>query len=274
MLPTHRATARATRTEPPRRHTITAGAGILLTAVLLAAAPVVPAQNALRDEAVDTALIASDAFLAGHPDMLYRKWAEQAYRQGSFERALRFYKRSARFADKVSQGRVAEMYWAGEGVPADRALAYAWMDLAGERGYRRILAIRERYWAELSPEERERAVEVGQAIYDEYGDEVAKPRLERAMFKARRNVTGSRTGFVGTLDVTSYNRGQATAGGGLSGGTTFRGDRFYDETYWEPRLYWAWQAKLFDEVPKGTVEIGELQTDPLHDIDLPAPPED
>lgn len=248
---------------------------IALSAALLALAVPVSAQNALRDEDVDTALIGSDAFLAGHPDMLYRKWAEEAYKQGSYERALRFYKRSARFADKASQGRVAEMYWAGEGVAQDRALAYAWMDLAAERGYRMILAIRERYWAELTEAERERAIEVGQAVYAEYGDDVAKKRLERAMFKASRQATGSRAGFVsGNLTVSSVARGRANFGDALGDGTSFRGERFYDKTYWKPELYWAWQAQLFDEVPEGTVEIGELRMDPLQGLELPAAPEE
>lgn len=248
---------------------------LLLSLSVMLPAAAATAQNALRDEGVDTALIGSDAFLAGHPDMLYRKWADEAYRQGRYERALRFYKRSARFADKASQGRVAEMYWVGEGVEPDRALAYAWMDLAAERGYRKILAIRERYWAALTPAERERVIEVGQAIYAEYGDEVAKPRLEKALFKARRQMTGSRTGsLTGNLTVTSVARGRASVGDALRDGISFRGERFYDDTYWKPELYWAWQAKLFDEVPEGTVEVGELTADPLHGLELPAPPED
>lgn len=248
---------------------------LVLAVVLTVHADTTQAQNAMRDEGVDTELIGSDAFLAGHPDMLYRKWAEEAYRRGQYERALRFYKRSARFADKGSQGRVAEMYWAGEGVAQDRAMAYAWMDLAGERGYRRILALRERYWAELSPEERERAIEVGQAVYAEYGDEAARPRQEKAMFRARRSMTGSRTGtLTGNLQVTSVARGRASISDAMRDGASFRGERFYDKTYWQPKLYWAWQAKLFDEVPEGTVEIGELRTDPLRGLELPPAPED
>ena len=249
---------------------------ILITLALAALAGALHAQNALRDEAIDTELIGSDAFINGHPDMMYRRWADDAYSRGAHARALRFYKRSARYADKVSQGRVAEMYWAGEGVEApDRALAYAWMDLAAERGYRMLLAIRERYWAELTPAERERSLEVGQRVYAEYGDEVAKPRLEMALFKARRQMTGSRTGsLTGNLSVTSVARGRASLGDALGDGTSFRGERFYDDTYWKPELYWAWQAKLFDEVPEGTVEVGEIQFDPLRDVELPPPPQD
>lgn len=231
---------------------------------LLAALPLaINAQNALRDEAPDTQLLSSDAFLRDHPDLRYRQQAEQAYARGEFERALRLYRSSARYADKTSQGRIAEMLWAGEGAPQDRALAYAWMDLAAERGYKLLLAIRERYWAQLTAVERERAVHEGQAIYTEYGDAVTKPRLEKALFKGRRSVTGSHAGFVsGNLTVTSVARGRASIGDALRDGNSFRGDRFYDKAYWEPEFYWAWQDKIFDAVPEGTVEVGDLRAEP------------
>lgn len=241
---------------------------ILIFAAVLAYASTAQPQNALRDGDVDTALLSSDAFQQGHPDLKFRNWAEDAYRQGDQVKALRMYRRAARYADKVSQGRVAEMYWAGEGAAPDRALAYAWIDLAAERGYRILLAIRERYWSQLTETERKRAIGEGQAIYAEYGDEVAKPRVEKAMFKARRSMTGSRTGtLTGNLDVTGVAQGRANIGDAYSQGTTFRSERFYDDTYWEPELYWAWQAKLFNGVPEGTVEIRKLR--PLSDLSEP-----
>ena len=236
-------------------------ATLALLLILCASSPaLVHAQNALRDGAVDTDLLSSDAFQQGHPDLRFRNWAEDAYRQGDYVKALRMYQSAARYADKVSQGRVAEMYWAGEGVARDQALAYAWMDLAAERGYRMLLAIRERYWAELTAGERERAIEVGQGLYAEYGDAVAKPRLEKALFKARRQMTGSRTGsLTGNQTVTSIARGRANIANATNEGTTFRAERFYDETYWKPELYWAWQAKVFDEASAGKVRVGDLK---------------
>ena len=60
-----------------------------------------------------------------------------------FEKALRYFRRSSFFADKPSQGMVAEMYWKGEGTPRDPVQAYVWMDLAAERGYRGFIGLRE-----------------------------------------------------------------------------------------------------------------------------------
>src|SRR5690606_37219363 len=88
-------------------------------------------------------------FLKAHPDLRYRLHGLEKYKERDFDDALKFFRRAAFYADKPSQGMVAEMYWRGEGVEQDRALAYAWMDLAAERGYRGFLGLRERYWNAL-----------------------------------------------------------------------------------------------------------------------------
>src|SRR3546814_9279963 len=69
---------------------------------------------------------------------------------------------------------VAEMLWNGDGVERDRALAYAWMDLAAERGYAGFLGLRERYWSALDEAGRARALEAGQEVYAHYGDAAAR----------------------------------------------------------------------------------------------------
>ena len=46
------------------------------------------------------------------------------------------------------------------------------MDLAAERGYARLLAMREQYWQALSPEQQAQAVREGRGVYAEYGDAV------------------------------------------------------------------------------------------------------
>src|SRR5690606_37356868 len=101
----------------------------------------------------------------------------------------------------ASQAMVGEMLWKGQGTPVDRPLAYAWMDLAAERGYRGFLGFRERYWEQLDEVEREQAVSQGQAVYARYGDAVAQPRIAAVLRRARSQVTGSRTGFVGSLKI-------------------------------------------------------------------------
>lgn len=81
---------------------------------------------------------------------------------------------------------VAEIYWEGQGVKADRPRAYAWMDLAAERQFVAFVAKREKYWAQLNNEEREEALSIGAQLYAEYGDDVALPRLDKRISSERR----------------------------------------------------------------------------------------
>ena len=93
--------------------------------------------------------IMSEGFLASHPDLRWRIEGARSYESKQYDRALTEFQRSAHHADKPSQAIIAEMYWSGTGVAMDRALAYAWMDLAAERGYATFLGQRERYWNAL-----------------------------------------------------------------------------------------------------------------------------
>lgn len=173
------------------------GRGVWMLVAALAALPAwgQSSQPDLRaQDAQDT-----DAFLNRHPDLRYRKLGKEAQARGRLEEARRFYRLGARHADKLSQAALAEMWWNGQGGGQDRALAYAWMDLAAERGTEFLLVLRERYWAALTPDEQTRAVQEGQAVYAEFGDTVAQPRLERELRRGLSEVTGSRTGSVGGM---------------------------------------------------------------------------
>ena len=204
-------------------------------------------------------VLSSQAFLANHPDMMNRMRAMEEIERGDEVRAASYFRRAAHYADKQSQATYAEMLWEGRGVPQDRAAAYAWMDLAAERGYSLFLAFRERYWDELGEADRARAIEVGQEVYAQYGDDVAKPRLENIIRRASRNITGSRTGSVGFLKIVIP---------GPGGGITIDGKDFYDKRFWEPKRYWRWQAEVLEGVTEGRVIVGDLKTLPKD-----APPE-
>src|SRR3546814_8772491 len=129
-------------------------------------------------------------FLNSHPDLRYRLLGMEAMREDRHGDAFKFFRLSADFADKPSQGMVAEMLWDGYRVERYRALAYAWMDLAAERGYAGFLGLRERYWSALDEAERARALEAGQEVYAHYGDAAAKPRIAIALRRGRREMTG------------------------------------------------------------------------------------
>src|SRR5687767_7064117 len=70
-----------------------------------------------------------------HPDTHYRRLGFTSYAAGNHYEAVSYLTRAARYADKPSQLALALMYWEGDGVDADRARAYAWADVAAERGY-------------------------------------------------------------------------------------------------------------------------------------------
>ncbi len=204
-----------------------------------------------NDTEIGQAVLSTNRFLSYHPDQLWRGRALESYKAGDYEKAFKQFRRSARFAEKGSQAMVAEMLWSGQGTTADRAAAYAWMDLAAERGYADFLRRREAYWSELSESDRQRAIEIGKEVYAEYGDDVAKPRLASKIRQGRLAATGSRTG--GSANVRSYQR----IGDG-DDYVVFDGSQFYSEQFWQPEAYFAWQDKVWKNINRGQVTVGEL----------------
>ncbi|MCK7594525.1 hypothetical protein [Pseudomarimonas salicorniae] len=192
-------------------------------------------------------LFNSDGFLARHPDVGERKRAIWLLDQGRHEEALAAFRSAAHYGDKPSQAMLAEMYWQGSRVTQDRATAYAWMDLAAERGYALFVAKRERYWRALNPAERQRALEVGARIYEGFGDEVAMRRLQTVLDRGRFGVTGSRVGFVGALTVLDPRHGLRF---------TFDGEDYYDRRFWEIDRYREFTDAIWSGWPRGEVEVG------------------
>ena len=193
--------------------------------------------------------VVTDSFMRSHPDLKHRGLGMEEYERGSMSDAMMHFQEAAHLADKASQAMIAHMRWQGEGGVQDRALAYAWMDLAAERGYPVMLAKREQYWAALNPAERADAVARGVALYDTYGDAAAKPRLETQLQRARARITGSRTGYVGFLEVeipsaTHWER--------------FSGEVVYAKKFMRPEQYWAWQDQALGASPDGKVVVGPL----------------
>lgn len=195
-------------------------------------------------------LIIRAGFLNAHPDLRYRLLGLERMKQGKHEDALKFFMRAGFYADKPSQGMVAEMLWTGQGQPQDKALAYAWMDLAAERGYAGFLGLRERYWAGLDEAERERALSEGQALYARYGDAAAKPRIATVLRRERKRMTGSRTGFAGNVQI------MVPGPGGME---QIDGTKYYDPRYWDPDQYQQWHDAIWAKPRVGRVTVGEIQ---------------
>lgn len=221
-------------------------AGFLILPLLVVATTAVAAPN---DEPKDPRSLEYELALRGHPDLEYRMYGMTAWKAGDFGYAMTLFRRAARFGDKPSQGMIAEMYAHGQGVERDMALAYAWMDLAAERGYRDFVVRRERYWARMDDATRERAIREGQAIYEEFGDAAAKPRFAVQLRREARNVVGSRTGFAGAVSITIPSS---------LGEQTIDGSTLQSINYWDPDKYWALQDRLWKE-PGGKADVGDLE---------------
>lgn len=216
-------------------------------------------QAAIADD--DPQIVSGQAFLNAHPDIRWRRAGEAAYGRQRYGEAFGYFRDAARYADKTSQAMVAEMLWKGEGVSQDKPLAYAWMDLAAERGYAGLIAMRERYWAELGEAERKRAVDAGQSVYAEFGDKAAKPRMERELVRARQQVTGSRIGHIGALAMPGSIDQHGASNSPIdvaSFGHVTDGSRYYDARYWDPKQYWQWQDRQWRQAV-GHVDVGPLQ---------------
>ncbi|KAF1723375.1 sel1 repeat family protein [Pseudoxanthomonas japonensis] len=205
------------------------------------------------DAEIDPAVL-TEGFLAAHPDLRWRAEGVRSYDRKEYAVALTEFKRAAHYADKASQAMIAEMYWSGTGVEMDRPLAYAWMDIAAERQYHDFLVRREGMWADLSEEERRDAITRGQAVLADYGDDMAKPRLEKVLRHGQRNVTGSRVGYVGNLTIIPNT-------GPLAGtGMTLTGEQYYAAKYWQPEQYWRLQDAIWKAPLEGRVRVGEVET--------------
>jgi len=228
-----------------------------LLAMALAAGPAAPSPEAQAavvapsDHMSARDLDERTRLAANFPNERYRLYASESAARGQWTDALRQFTLAARYADKYSQHRISLMYWHGVGVERDPALAYAWADLAAERMYPSFVVLREKMWLELDEAQRARALHEGAALYDQYGDAVAKPRLAAAIMRQKTQITGSRVGYTdGRLYV------QAPGPGAYSASDTMGG---FDlaPMYYAWRLdadrYWAVEDAIWKE---GAVEVG------------------
>lgn len=209
----------------------------------------------------DVAIIQSSVFAQAHPDLRFRLSAISHIDAGRHASAWDDLHRAARFGDKASQALIAESYWLGSlGQPQDRSLAYAWMDLAAERGYPLLVAKREAYWQGLDASQQARAIERGQQIYAEFGDAAALPRLAQRLAHGKRQQTGSRVGASTGTDVYLADnskmvinfqnriRGKSVRPLPPTGGKKVD---LWNDKFWKLDDYMAWKAVELDAALSG-----------------------
>lgn len=201
----------------------------------------------------------------GRPNEEWRLNGLKAYLSGHYKEAIEGFERAASFADKHSQHYLSLIYWHGQGVAPDRVRAYIWSDLAAERGSRTLLAIREKMWAQLTPEQQQQAVAQGGEFYARYGDDAAKPRAEQEIRRFAHGMTGSRVGYR-NQKIEVQNRGPMNGSFGnatpgmlassvaVNGSTT--GDKLYADDRVTMAAYWSTQDRELERTKPGHVEVG------------------
>jgi uncharacterized protein len=207
------------------------------------------ATNRPRDKIVTD----SQTFINQHPDLMHRLRGVKAFREQRYNDAFSHFKHAAKYADKPSQGMLAEMLWNGNGVAVNKVQAYAWMDIAAERFYPNMLLSREKMWSLLTEAEREQVMPIGLQLYENYGDDVAKRRLEAELIKAKRSITGSHVGFVGTLNI-CLNPMECSQ--------MVDGSVYYQDKFWKPEQYWQWQDTDWKSPQTGRVDVLPLEIFP------------
>ncbi len=226
---------------------------------LLLGMPAQASAQAQSDPTSDDTLLAA-GFMEAHPDLMYRDQGLNAYAQGDFATAMQRFRKAAEFGDKASQAIVGEMLWSGKGVERDQVMALVWMDVAAEREYPRFVDTRNRYWNALTPAERQRARNLAENLYAEYGDAATEPRIARALRRERSKMTGSRVGsMANNVKIV------------IPGHGTIDGTRYYDPKYWDPKLYRAWHDDFWVNLRDGKVIVGDAEKLDVQPAPEPAP---
>ena len=178
----------------------------------------------------------------------------QAYAKHDYAAALKHFESGALYADKLSQLSLGLMYLNGEGVSKDPITAYAWIDLAAERGYPQFVATRSELGKAMSTDQLERAAKLRSKLAQRYADAVAKPRMAVQLHQGLMNITGSHTGFdSGVVQISEVPCGPALIMGGRvvpqigCGGM----NDFLAKENWIPEKYFA--ARDREWLPQVTV---------------------
>jgi hypothetical protein len=238
---------------------------IALFAAVAAATAVAQPTPGERLKLIDADFMQIDSMLEiakGHPNEVWRWQALKSYQSGRHAEAVERFRRAASFADKHSQHYLSLIYWYGQGVARDPVEAYIWSDLAAERGSRRLLAIREKMWTQLTPAQQQLVEARGPASYARYGDDTARPRAEAEIRQFSSRMTGSRVGFDNQrIDIMqggpiNGSWGNATPGI-LASSEVAAGVISGNDMYGDQRTvlahYWKEQDRTLNE---GSVEVG------------------
>lgn len=199
-------------------------------------------------KAPEASFIGSPFTIAEHtPGYRLNAEGQRAWDRGWYFEARHKFRLAAWYGDKLAQYNLGVMYYRGDGVERDAARAWAWFALAAERDYPDFVEIWQTAWHELDEDNQVRAQRILAELEPRYSDRVAIDRTARKMERDHRKMTGSRTGFVGTLRI-------------LDGsGRSRDGEEFYRAEKWDFRQIVEAETRIFRALARGTVTLGDLE---------------
>lgn len=171
---------------------------------------------------------------------------QRSWENGFYFDARHRFRQAAWWGDKLAQYNLGVMYFRGDGVERDPARAWAWLALAAERGYPEFVGMWETLWHELDEAQRDKANRILAELEPRYSDRVAVERTARHMERERKRMTGSRTGFIGTLKVIDRS------------GMMRDGEEFYRAEKWDFHQIVELETRLFKALATGTVSLGDF----------------
>ncbi len=189
------------------------------------------------------------------PGYQHNREGQRAWNNGNYFDARHRFERAAWWADKLGQYNLGVIHYRGDGVERDPARGWAWFKLSAERGYPDFIATAEAVWAELDEVQQKRAEALLEELKPRYGDAVAVPRTAEHMRRERRQVTGSRTGHVGSIRVIDRS------------GRSRDGSEYFAAEKWDFYQIVQLETQLFDAIARGRVELGEFEI--IDDSDEP-----
>lgn len=132
----------------------------------------------------------------------YFEYKAQFYlHKHDYNAALEMFELSGFWADKRSQYNAGLMYFSGIGVPMDKARGAAWLGIAAENRDDLSVAMLQKAYAMLTPEEKQQADRIWNELNPKYGDAASITRALKNFGMETHEVTGSHVGFVGNLQI-------------------------------------------------------------------------
>jgi len=178
------------------------------------------------------------------PGKYYQYKAQFYLKKKDYRMSLEMSELASYWANKSAQYNIGILYFTGTGVAQDKARGVAWLRIAAEHKNPVVVQALELANAELTSRQRAEAEAIWHELVATYGDAVTLPRAKAHFAAEKRNVTGSRVGFVGALHV-NY--------GGLDGDSTAAGSQYYADQQKE------FDAFIEDNFGHGHVDVGAIE---------------